>query len=61
VKPPLDPFTDEIWLSLCETELVRPECVAAGRARLAANDWPTSLDLADAILDREPRPAVAIC
>ena len=60
MKPPVQPFTDEIWLTLCETELVRPECVAAGRARLVTNDWPAPLDVADAILDRQPRQAVAI-
>jgi hypothetical protein len=35
--------------------------VAAGRARLATNDWPAPLDVADAILDRQPRQAAAIC
>jgi hypothetical protein len=52
VKPTVHQLTDEVWISLCETELlVRPSVVAVGRARIADNDWPTSLDVADAVLD----------
>ena len=51
MNAPVHALSDEIWVSLCETDLVRPSCVAAGRARLASNDWPTPLQLADALLD----------
>ena len=60
MKPPVQPLTDEVWISLCETDLVRPSCVEAGRARLTANDWPTSLDVADALLDWQSRLPVLI-
>ena len=58
MKPPVEPLSDEVWISLCETDLVRPSCVAAGRARLASNDWPTPLQLADALLDWQSRLSV---
>jgi hypothetical protein len=61
VKPPVCSLSDEEWISLCETDLVRPEFVAAGLARMAANDWPPSLDVADALLDGRPRRPLAIC
>ncbi len=61
MKPPVQLLTDEIWISLCETDLVRPAVVAAGRARMATHDWPTSLDVATALLDGQPRLSVAIC
>jgi len=51
VNPPVQPLSDDVWFSLCEIDAVRPSCVAAARARLAANDWPTPLELADALLD----------
>jgi hypothetical protein len=59
VNPPVHALSDEIWISLCETDLVRPSFVAAGRARLAAHDWPTSLDVADALLDWQSRLSIA--
>ena len=58
MNPAVHALPDEIWLSLCETELVRPSFVAAGRARLDANDWPTPLDVADALLDWQSRLSV---
>ena len=61
MKPPVQPLTDEVWISLCETDLVRPAVVAAGRARMANHDWPASLDVADALLDGQPRLTAAIC
>ena len=61
MKPPVPFLTDEIWISLCETDLVRPAVVAAGRARMASHDWPTPLDVADALLDGQPRLTAAIC
>jgi len=61
VKPPVELLTDEIWVSLCETDLIRPAVVAAGRARMASHDWPTPLDVADALLDGQPRLTVSIC
>lgn len=54
-------LTDEDWVSLCETELVRPAVVAAGRARMVNHDWPASLEVADALLDGRPRLTDAIC
>ena len=59
MKPPVPSLTDEVWCSLCEPELVRPSVVAAGRARLITNDWPAPLDVADALLDAQPRLLVA--
>jgi hypothetical protein len=53
-------FTDEAWISLCETELVRPSVVAAGRARIATNDWPPPLDVVDALLDWQSLLPVSI-
>ena len=61
MKPPVELLTDEIWVSLCETDLIRPAVVAAGRARMASHDWPTPLDVADALLDGQPRLTVSIC
>ncbi|MDB5875792.1 MAG: hypothetical protein JWQ07_5234 [Ramlibacter sp.] len=55
MKPPVISLTDEVWISLCETELVRPSVVAVGLARIATNDWPPSLDVADAVLDWQAR------
>ena len=49
------PISDDEWQSLCAAPPVRPSVVAAGRARLVANDWPDSLAIADALL-AWPRP-----
>ena len=50
MKPPPPSFSDEVWNWLCQSDRVRPALVAAGRARLVTNDWPTPLDVADALL-----------
>ena len=55
MKPTVTSMTDDVWLSLCETEVVRPPAVAAGRARVASNDWPEPLDVADAVLETTRR------
>lgn len=39
---------------LCGNNWIRPPAVAAARARLAANDWPPPLELADALLSGRP-------
>ena len=54
-------LTDEVWLSLCETDAVRPPAVAAGRARVDANDWPEPLDVADAVLEGQLSPTTSRC
>ena len=41
--------------------LVRPSVVAAGRVRVATNDWPPSLEVADAVLAGVPRQPVVLC
>lgn len=61
MKPSATSLTDEVWLSLCETGTIRPPAVAAGRARVASNDWPDALEVADAVLDAQPSPATRIC
>jgi hypothetical protein len=48
------PLSEQVWLWLCEPGRVRASAVAAGRARVAADDWPTPLALADAILAQVP-------
>jgi hypothetical protein len=55
VKPPVTPLDDELWRSLCETDVVRPTFVAAGRARLASHDWPPPIAVADALIDWQLR------
>lgn len=50
MKPPPPSLSDEVWNWLCQSDRVRPALVAAGRERLAANDWPAPLDVADALL-----------
>ena len=50
MKPHPPSFSDEVWNWLCQSDRVRPDLVAAGRARLATNDWPAPLDVADALL-----------
>jgi hypothetical protein len=50
VKPPPPTFNEVTWCSLCETVPVRPRLVAVGRARVAHNDWPEALAVADAVL-----------
>lgn len=42
------------WWSSFE-HVVRPALVAAGRARLASNDWPAPIEVADAVLAGIPR------
>lgn len=59
MKPSVPSLTDEVWLSLCEVDGVRPPAVAAGRARLASNDWPEPLAVADAVLGNQPCPSTA--
>ena len=60
MKPSVPSFTDEVWILLCETDVIRPSLVAAGRARIADNDWPEPLDVADAVLDWQACLPVAI-
>ena len=57
MKPTVPPLTDEVWLSLSEAEAIRPPAVAAGRARVATNDWPEPLAVADAVLGDQPCPS----
>jgi hypothetical protein len=59
VKPPPPSFSEDAWRSLCATASIRPTRVAIGRARLARNDWPDPLAVADALLTW-PRRLVAI-
>jgi hypothetical protein len=60
VKPPPHSFSDEVWHWLCSTDLVRPAVVAAGRARLAANDWPPAIAVADAVIAGWSTPQLAL-
>jgi len=49
------PLSEQAWVWLCGRDrVVRAAAVAAGRARLAAGEWPTPLVLADAILAQLP-------
>ena len=50
---------DELRSSSFE-HLVRPAVVAAGRARVATNDWPPSIEVADAVLAGIPRQPVVV-
>lgn len=59
MNPP-DAIPDELWWSLCELHLVRPAVVAACRARVASNDWPEPLAVADAVLDGAPHHPVVL-
>ena len=44
---------DEVWSWLCRDQaLVRRDVVAVVQERVAAGQWPDSLDVADAILRR---------
>jgi hypothetical protein len=60
VKPPPPSITEDSWRSLCAPAPVRPSLVAAGRARLAGNDWPEPLAVADALLAWSPRLFLAL-
>lgn len=51
---------DLTWWSMCE-HLVRPAVVAAGRARLAADDWPAAIEVADAVLAGTPPRPIVVC
>lgn len=59
MKPTVTSMTDEVWLALCEAGEVRAPAVAAGRARLASNNWPAPLEVADALLG--DHPATSYC
>lgn len=50
-------LADAPWWSSFEhfEHVVRPALVAAGRARVASNDWPAPLEVADAVLAGIPR------
>lgn len=42
------------WRWSWGSDAIRPEVVAAGRARLAAGDWPRPIEVADALLAARP-------
>ena len=60
MNPPVAFLSEEVWTWLCSTAVVRPSVVAAGRARLAANDWPAPIEVADALLARCPGLLVGV-